>query len=441
MPAHDDRSRKSGARRRDVGPADPTFLQALAVIDERADDWTNLLQELIRAPSCFESEHEIVRRVCRYVTGIGLIPTLVPMDAVALRRHADAVGPVSAVADRNNVVVRLPGRGGGRALVLNCHLDVQPEGDPAEWTHPPFSGHIDRATRTIFGRGAMDDKAGVAICLGLMRVIVERRLRFDGDLLFHFVLEDEITGNGSLMCLEAGHTADAAIILDGTRPDRAIEQHAGNLEFRVELKGRPASVSVSHLGTNAPEMLSRTLLHLRDAFHRLNTTRAPPWTEFPSPYQFVIHAMHADAPRFCLPVEASARCFVTFPPPATIASVRAALEQESRQHAEANDYPHFPVFIWDGFAAEPAFCTTDELRALVREAARRHGIPEVRIGPSTGTSDMRHFGKRGIPCLLYGPGRGFNPHRADEHFLLDDLPRMMKVYLDMIDAWCNEAPQ
>jgi acetylornithine deacetylase/succinyl-diaminopimelate desuccinylase-like protein len=54
---------------------------------------------------------------------------------------------------------------------------------------------------------------------------------------------------------------------------------------------------------------------------------------------------------------------------------------------------------------------------------------------------MRHFGKRGIPCLLYGPGRGFNPHRADEHFLLDDLPRMMKVYLDMIDAWCNEAPQ
>ena len=57
---------------------------------------------------------------------------------------------------------------------------------------------------------------------------VERRLRFDGDLLFHFVLEDEITGNGSLMCLEAGHTADAAIILDGTRPDRAIEQHAGD---------------------------------------------------------------------------------------------------------------------------------------------------------------------------------------------------------------------
>src|ERR1700694_3783023 len=105
MPAHDDRNGKTGARRRrDLGPADPAFVGALAMIDERAEDWTGLLQKLIRTPSCFESEHEIVRRVCRYVTGIGLIPTLVPMDAVALRRHADAVGPVSAVADRNNVV-------------------------------------------------------------------------------------------------------------------------------------------------------------------------------------------------------------------------------------------------------------------------------------------------------------------------------------------------
>ena len=50
---------------------------------------------------------------------------------------------------------------------------------------------------------------------------------------------------------------------------------------------------------------------------------------------------------------------------------------------------------------------------------------------------MRHFSKREIPCLLYGPGRGFNPHRVDEHFLLDDLPLMMRIYLDIINEWCN----
>jgi len=113
------------------------------------------------------------------------------------------------------------------------------------------------------------------------------------------------------------------------------------------------------------------------------------------------------------------------------------LMDEGAKHAQANNYPCSPVFSWDGFAAEPVSCASEWLRELVRKAAQHNGIPEVRIGPSTGTSDMRHFAARNIPCLLYGPGRGFNPHRPDEHFLLDDLPRMMGVYLDMAVDWCN----
>src|SRR5712692_9357197 len=440
MHAADNGNVRLGLESRDPCAADSAIARARETITGRARDWTGLLQELIRIPSCFEAEHAIVRRVCDHVAATGLTPTLVPMDAVALRAHSDAVEPISEVPGRNNVVVRLPGRGGGRSLILNCHLDINPAGDPEEWTHPPFSGHVDSATNAVFGRGAMDDKAGVAICLGLLRVIVEQRLHFDGDLMFQFVLEDEVTGNGSLMCLEAGHVADAAIILDGTRPDRAIDQHAGNMEFHIELKGQPASVSVSHLGANAAEMLSRTLLHLREVFHRLNDARQPPWTEFPSPYQFVIHGMDADAPRFSVPVDARARCFVTFPPPDTIERMRLFLEEETSRHSKLNNYPHPPVLVWDGFAAEPVSCATEELRALVRETTKRNGSTEIRIGPSTGTSDMRHFARHGIPCLLFGPGRGFNPHRPDEYFLLDDLPFMMQVYLDMIVEWCNASP-
>jgi len=419
---------------------DPGALQlARSMIDDRQQDWTALLQELIRVPSCYEAEHAIVHRVREHVAAIGLSPILVPMDASALHLHADAVEPISTVTGRNNVVVRLPGKGGGRSLILTCHLDTHPEGDAGQWRYPPYSGEIDAQTNAIYGRGAMDDKAGVAICLGLIRVIVERQLQFDGDLIFQFVLEDEVTGNGTLACLEAGQVADAAIILDGTRPDRAIDQHAGNLEFRLNVTGRAASTSVSHLGANAAELLSHMLQHLRDAFHRLNDAREPPWTEFPSPFQFIVHGMHADAPRFSLPVEANARCFVTFPPPFMIDSVRGFLVAEGRACAQERNHPHLPVFVWDGFAAEPVCCATNELRTLVCDAASRNGIPAVRIGPSTGSSDMRHFAKRGIPCLLYGPGRGFNPHRPDEYFLLDDLPLMMKVYLDMVLEWCNLA--
>jgi acetylornithine deacetylase len=410
---------------------------ARAMIDARKDEWTRLLRDLIRIPSCFEAEHDVVRYVREYISAAGLTPVLVPMDAGQLRRFVDSAPPFSEIPGRNNIVVRVPGCGGGRSLILNSHLDIQPAGDLAEWTHPPYAANVDAKTNTIYGRGAMDDKAGVAICLALMRVIVEQGLAFAGDVLFQFVLEDETTGNGSLLCLEAGHTADAAIILDGTRPDRAIDQHAGNMEFHITAKGQPASVSVSHLGSNAAELLLRVLLHLRDAFFRLNATRQPPWTEFPSPFQFVIHGLAADAPQLCVPVEASARCFVTFPPPATIEGIRALLREEADRHAKSNNYPHPPVFCWDGLAAEPVSSASDELRSLVSDTAGRNGIRDIRIAPSTGTSDLRHFAKRGIPCLLYGPGRGFNPHRADERFMLDDVPAMMKLYLDMISEWCK----
>src|SRR5687768_12102235 len=93
---------------------------AMQAIAARAGDWTRLLQDLIRIPSCFEAEHAIVARVCEHMTAIGLTPVLVPFDAAALRTNADAAQPISDVPGRNNIVVRLPGRGRGRSLILNC---------------------------------------------------------------------------------------------------------------------------------------------------------------------------------------------------------------------------------------------------------------------------------------------------------------------------------
>src|SRR3984893_19522808 len=92
----------------DAGTRDPDVTAidgAQGMIDERKQDWTGLLQELIRIPSCFEAEHAIVRCVCEHVAAIGLAPILVPMDPAALRHLAAPVEPIRPVADRNNLVV------------------------------------------------------------------------------------------------------------------------------------------------------------------------------------------------------------------------------------------------------------------------------------------------------------------------------------------------
>jgi acetylornithine deacetylase len=284
----------------------------------------------------------------------------------------------------------------------------------------------------------MDDKAGVTISLAVMETIRRLPLQLTGDVIFHYVLEDEITGNGSLLCLEAGHRADAALIMDGTRPDKAINEHAGQLQFELRLKGKPTSVSVSHLGVNAAEMMSRLVIELREAVFALNSARIDPWTCFPSPYQLVIQQIQSEGAQLTVPELATAKCYVTFPPQFSLERMRRFFQERISEFAERHSLPFVPEMKCEGlFAAEPVKSDTSELERVLQESAARVGLSPISVGPSTGTSDMRHFSAAGIPCMLYGPGNGFNPHRPDEHFFLDDVPRMTLMYLDIVQAWCG----
>jgi acetylornithine deacetylase/succinyl-diaminopimelate desuccinylase-like protein len=77
-------------------------------------------------------------------------------------------------------------------------------------------------------------------------------------------------------------------------------------------------------------------------------------------------------------------------------------------------------------------------RALLRVADRLGTAPPALV-PSTGTSDLRHFAKRGIPGVLYGPGRGVNPHRAGERYELADLAPMIRFFVELAAEWCGHA--
>ena len=204
--------------------------------------WWPVFQDLIQARSVFEDEHAAVAIVERAIARMGLSAIAVPFEAEHVAGLAGAQPPFSPVKGRRNLVATARGAGGGRSLILNSHLDTVPEGDCRDWHHAPFSGAIEEDV--IYGRGAFDDKAGVVLCLALLERAARRGLR--GDVIAQFVLEDETTGNGTLLCLDKGPRADAAVIIDGTRGDRGINEHAGNVRFTVDVFGRPASVSVSH---------------------------------------------------------------------------------------------------------------------------------------------------------------------------------------------------
>ena len=390
--------------------------------------WWPIFQDLIRARSVFGDEHAAVAIVERAIAQMGLSAIVLPFEAEHVSRMSGAQPPFSPVKGRRNLVAIAPGAGGGRSLILNSHLDTVPEGDCRDWRHAPFSGAIEEDV--IYGRGAFDDKAGVVLCLALLERAARRGLR--GDVIAQFVLEDETTGNGTLLCLDQGPRADAAVIIDGTRGDRGINEHAGNVRFSVDVFGRPASVSVSHLGVNAAEFASRLVAELRDTVYVLNGANVEPWTQYPSPNQCVVVALDCRETTLTVPAVASATFYATFTPPCSLATFRELITSAVRQFAARHGLEKVPALHWDGFAAEPVRSPSAALEEAIRHAAGT-AVPFV---PSTGTSDLRHFVARSIPCVLFGPGRGHHPHRANESFELASLDETGEIIWRTIETWC-----
>src|SRR4029077_14599345 len=81
-----------------------------------------------------------------------------------LRREGFQVEIQPVAPGRPNVIGSLgEKRPGQKSLLLEGHTDVVTEGDPAEWSHPPFGAEL--VDGRIYGRGTADMKSGLAAAM------------------------------------------------------------------------------------------------------------------------------------------------------------------------------------------------------------------------------------------------------------------------------------
>ncbi|MBW9207292.1 dipeptidase [Mumia sp. zg.B17] len=182
------------------------------------------------SPAAVQRLHSIMPSVLAHLGDLVRIPSVGadPARAGDVRRSADAVAAL--LRDAGFAEVDVVEAGGGPAVIANhpapegaptvllyAHHDVQPTGDPDAWTSPPFEP-TERGER-LYGRGAADDKAGIAAHLAAFRA-------WDGKPpvgVTVFVEGEEESGSASLGALLDTYrdrlAADVIVIADSSNWD------------------------------------------------------------------------------------------------------------------------------------------------------------------------------------------------------------------------------
>lgn len=382
------------------------------VIAALVSEYTEFLVGLVHQESVFSHEHAAQMLVKARMDALGW-----KVSVVHSRPDDESV----------NLAVRIPGAGGGRSLVLNAHCDVTPvEGI---WKHPPFGAVIEDGL--LYGRGAQDDKAGIAVILLVAESLQWAGVRLKGDLVLHSVIEDETTGNGSLALVRAGFSGDGIIICDGTWPERIIHAHLGQIWLDVHVRGSPVAACVEHRGVNPIYLGLNWVERLRRWAEEQNTT-ATPFENIDRPFFVNVGSFQAGVWHGSVPAKAQLEVQVGFGPDMT---PDGALGVARCLAAEVSDR----IRVEQGLLATPAWRVAPDsaLIRFLKPIVERNSGKECKVMAVTGHCDMRHFGTENV--CLYGPGAGWGAHGVDECYRLEDMARVANNIAEFAMNWCGVA--
>src|SRR5947208_1123748 len=185
---------------------DQTLVQK---IDDSREKAISFLQQMIAIPSVTGDEAKIQKFLADYMTKIGLDVDVWETDWEALKKHPGYRPVDRGYEGRPNIVATLKGSGGGRSLLLNGHTDVIPVGGGEGWSDNPWSATIKDGR--IYGRGSADMKSGVASHIMAVECLLAAGLKPKGDVYINVVVDEEVSGHGTLDTVIRGYKADAGI--------------------------------------------------------------------------------------------------------------------------------------------------------------------------------------------------------------------------------------
>jgi succinyl-diaminopimelate desuccinylase len=382
-----------------------------------AADPVSLARDLIRCPSVTPAEGG----------ALVLIETVLKSAGFEVHRTVFAEPGTSPV---ENLYARI-----GNAsphLVFAGHTDVVPPGDAASWTHPPFASEI--SSDTLYGRGAVDMKGGVACAMAAtLEHLAARGGKPKGSISFLITGDEEgVAVNGTVKLLawasERGERFDHCILGEPTNVDAIGDTikigRRGSVNGVLLVKGKQGHVAYPGRAENPV----RGLVTLMSAL--MSTPLDHGSTHFePSNLEFTSIDIGNQVVNL-IPAEARARFNIRFNDCHSQTSLKTLVERISAKAAGERVRWHID---WEPSNADSFLLEGGEFLNLVMSAVKDVTGRATALSTGGGTSDAR-FIKNYCPVIEFGLV-GRTMHQVDECTPVADLKMLTAVYRRILDRY------
>lgn len=400
-------------------------MDLLPFIQARASEIAAFLQDLVRLRSVNgqDTETAVAQRILTEAKRLNLPAQLVPSDP-----------------ERPNAIVKWGTGDIGFALI--GHMDTVAEGDHANWSFPPFGAVIDNGR--LYGRGAADNKAGLAC--GLYTLAVLRDLALLDPARFHVTLAgvvDEESGASSPLgvryLLDEGFLAAQGAIYTYTS-DIVCIGHRGLLRLQFHAQGQAVHTGSpawhrGETGVNAVTGLAAILLALEQlnlpapshpAFSQLGCKITPGTLFQGGEFESIV------------PDKATAMVDIRLMPGQKVAGVLTAVNQIIERETAQRPGLSVTTTIKNNLPGA-AIPTDHPLAQIAQQHAQtitKQAWPIAGAGPA---NEGYMLIQVGIPTLCgFGP-RGGNAHAPNEWVEIASLSKTVAMYVNIIRDYLEQS--
>jgi len=356
-------------------------------------DLVNFLRDMVRIPSLSGQEGKIARRVKEEMERAGF-------DEVFI----DGIG---------NVVGRI---GSGRVRILyDAHMDTVDIGNKKSWEHEPFGAEYRNGT--IYGRGACDDKAGVASAIYGGKLIVTLGLRGDYTLYITASVEEESAGGkGIEYLIREDRLKPHFVVLAEPTSLNIIRGHKGRVGLKISLRGKSAHAGTPWKGINAIYRMAPLIQKIEKLNRRL-----PP---FPPLGKGTISVTKIDCEKASLNAIPD-NCTIYLDRRTNTRESKESVKRELRTlMGKGGKLEVLQKFFtaWELPREHPLVVSSvDTYKALFKTS------PKILLWPfcSNGSYTM---GEKEMPTIIFGPGEEKFTHSANEQVKVEHLIKAAMFY-------------